>query len=77
MIYKSENYEKLKKLLNDNLDYTLIAYPGGNKPRLKIIDKNGATVLSAKYDIVIEFALNELDLWQIEHNLRESNNDKP
>jgi len=55
VIFKSDNYFLLLKLLKEHFDYTLIAYPGSDTPRLVIMAPSGQTILGARYDTVILF----------------------
>ncbi len=61
MDYMSAEYQKLRALLKSHLRYTLIAYPGSVKPKLKLINHADLTVLYAAFDIVIEYAIECLD----------------
>jgi len=67
--YNSSEYKQLQQLLRDNLNYTLFSYPGGDKPRLKIINSDGFTVLYADFNTVIGFVLDILDTNNIPHKL--------
>lgn len=60
--FNSPEYEQLKSRLNTELHYIIFNYPGNRrKPRLKIIDRNGLTVIYADYETVIKLAQNALD----------------
>jgi len=67
--YRSSEYRQLQSLLSDNLNYQMFAYPGSDKPRLKIINSDGLTVLYADFDTVIGFVLNILDTHNIPYKL--------
>lgn len=61
MIYNSPEYIQIKHLLNVKLHYMLFCYPGGDKPRLKIINNEGFTVVYADFDTVIQLAIDVLN----------------
>ena len=71
MKYNSPEYRQLQHILHTELQYSLFCYPGGTKPRLKIINNQGLTVVYADFDTVIQLALDVLDRNNIKHYLRQ------
>jgi len=67
--YLDHNYILLRKLILNHYQYTLVAYPGGTKPRLKIMSKTGLTVLYADFDTVIAAIIVMLDADLIDYKL--------
>jgi len=61
LTYNSPSYIKLKNLLAVELHYILFCYPGGNKPKLKIINNEGLTVIYGDFDTVIQLAIDCLN----------------
>ncbi|MFV2058441.1 MAG: hypothetical protein ACC707_18410 [Thiohalomonadales bacterium] len=72
----STEYQKLRALLKSHFRYTLIAYPGSVKPRLKLTDHAGLTILYAAFDTVIERGIDELDKAGVEYDLGDNDNDE-
>ena len=70
MKYNSSEYRQLQHILHTELNYALFCYPGGIKPKLKIINPEGLTMMYADFDRVINSAIELLDRNNIKHHFK-------